>query len=103
MAKIARGGSLTTLAECFQIGSTMNATSRAVREALAKAPGSLREIALRAGVPHTTLSQIMRDKREATPNVAKAIAEALDAIGSDCASSAAGIRRSLTNQPRRPE
>jgi len=100
MVEISASG-LTARLMGFQIGSTMNVTSRAVREALAKAPGSLREIAQRAGVPHITLSHIMRDKRAATPNVANAVADALDAIATECTIGAAKIRRSLTTNPRR--
>lgn len=79
----------------------MNALNQAVTEALVRAPVTLRELARRAGVPHITLSHIKNGRRNATLNVAQAVADALEAIADDSTHGATLIRRSLTTIPRR--
>lgn len=74
----------------------MNALTRAVRNALANAPVSLREVGRRAGVSHAQLARIVGSERNATPAVARAVANALDEIGAECVTGAARVRRSLT-------
>jgi predicted transcriptional regulator len=79
------------------LSPTMNVVTRAVRHALAGAPVSLREIGRRAGVSHAQLARIVAGERNATPAVARAVADALDAIGAECVTGAAQVRRSLTS------
>ena len=74
----------------------MNVITRAVRHALANAPVSLREIGRRARVSHAQLARIVAGERNATPAVARAVAEALDEISTECVACAARVRRSLT-------
>lgn len=74
----------------------MNAVTRALRHALADAPVSLRELGRRAGVSHAQLARIVAGQRNATPAVARAVADALDAIGAECVAGVARVRRSLT-------
>jgi transcriptional regulator with XRE-family HTH domain len=76
----------------------MDAVTRAVCLALNAAPVSLREVGRRAGISHAQLARIVAAERKATLRVARAVADALDAIGTECGDSATGIRRSLTNQ-----
>lgn len=78
----------------------MNAVTRAVCHALTDAPVSLREIGRRAGVSHAQLARIVAGQRNATPAVARAVADALDAIGAECARGADRVRRSLTTHQR---
>jgi transcriptional regulator with XRE-family HTH domain len=73
----------------------MNALTRTVARALTEAP-SLREISRRAGVSPAQLSRIVSGQRNATPEVARAVADALSALGADCEKGAARVRRSLT-------
>lgn len=74
----------------------MNAITRAVSRSLVDAPVSLREIARRANISHVHLARIVAGERNATAAVALAVAEALDAIGAQCETGAARVRRSLT-------
>lgn len=78
------------------LSPVMNVVTRAVRDALAGAPVSLREIGRRAGVSHAQLARIVAGERNATPAVARAVADALDEIGVECVTGAAQVRRSLT-------
>jgi transcriptional regulator with XRE-family HTH domain len=70
----------------------------AVRLALAEVPGSLREIARAAGVPHSTLVRIRRGERDATRDVAKALATALGQWAADCRSAEERLRESLSEE-----
>lgn len=81
----------------------MDAINEAVREALAKTPVTLRELARLAGVPSITLSHIVNGHRSASLNVARAVADALDAIAQESTGGATLIRRSLTTNPRKEE
>ena len=79
----------------------MNAVTRAVRESLAQAPVSLREIARRAGISHVLLARIVAGERNATAVVADAVTTALEAIAAESAKAAARVRRSLTTHGRK--
>lgn len=70
----------------------MDALSRAVVEAVDRAPGSERALARAAGVSHTTLQKIRAGKLRATSDVAAAVAEALDRMAADCQRAAESIR-----------
>ncbi len=72
-----------------------------VARAIADAPCSLRALAREAGVPHSTLIRIVNGERDATPAVARAVAEALRRWSDQCAASAAGIERRLRQVKRR--
>lgn len=78
----------------------MNAVTRAVRQSLAQAPVSLREVARRAGISHVQLSRIVSGERNATPAVARAVVKAFDAIATESSNAAARVRRSLTTHER---
>ncbi len=71
----------------------MNVLTRTVRAALADAPVSLRALARGSGVSHVQLARIVNGERNATPAVATAVAAALDAVGADCVTRAARVRR----------
>jgi transcriptional regulator with XRE-family HTH domain len=75
----------------------MNAVTRAVQRSLAKAPVSLRELARRTGISHVQLARIVTGERNATPAVAQAVADGLDAIATEASAGAARVRRSLIN------
>jgi transcriptional regulator with XRE-family HTH domain len=79
----------------------MNALTQAVRHALANAPVSLREVGRRAGVSHAQLARIVGGERNATPAVARAVADALDEIGAECVAGVVRVRRSITTHKRR--
>ena len=73
----------------------MTLLSDAVRTAITDAPCSLRALAREAGVPHSTLSHLLQGEREATPEVAKKVAAALERWARSCARAARRIRRIL--------
>ena len=81
----------------------MNALTRAVRDALVNAPVSLREIARRTGISHVQLARIVSGHRNATQDVASAVADALDTIATESAKESKRVRRSLTNHRRDAE
>ncbi len=58
--------------------------SFALRYAMRQAPGSLRELARAAGVPHSTLVRIRSGKQLATEPVVEAVMGALRAWGGGC-------------------
>ena len=66
-----------------------------VARAVADAPCTLRALAREAEVPPSTLSRIVNGERDATPAVARAVAEALRRWSGQCATSAAAIERRL--------
>ena len=74
----------------------MNAVTRAVCRALTSAPVSLRELGRRTGVSHVLLARIVAGDRNATPTVARLVADALDTIGEESAKAAAQVHRSIT-------
>lgn len=81
----------------------MNAITRTVQQALANAPVSLRELARRTGISHVQLARVVSGERNATESVAKAVADALDAIATEAAKESKRVRRSLTNHKRHAE
>jgi transcriptional regulator with XRE-family HTH domain len=81
----------------------MNAITRAVQQALANAPVSLRELARRTGISHVQLARVVAGERNATEAVATAVAGALDAIATEAAKESKRVRRSLSNHRRDAE
>ena len=73
----------------------MNRLTTTVRKAVERAPCSIRALAKAAGVPHVTLAHIIHGRREATEDVARKVARALDGWAKKCSRSAADIRRHL--------
>ena len=69
--------------------------SNAVRDALRDSPASLRALAREAGVPISTLSRILAGEREATENVARAVADALTKWGASCQGASSRILDAL--------
>ena len=67
----------------------------AVRRAISKAPGSMRELAKEAGVSHVFLWAIAHGRERATPRVARLVAAALERRGKRCAMEAARVRAAL--------
>lgn len=78
----------------------MNAITRAVQHSLANSPVSLRELARRIGISHVQLARIASGDRNATPAVARAVADGLDTIATEAMTASKRVRRSLTNQER---
>ncbi|HEV8355676.1 MAG TPA: helix-turn-helix transcriptional regulator [Gemmatimonadales bacterium] len=73
--------------------------TRAVAQAVARSPGTLRALARAAGVPASTLARIGTGEREATREVAAAVGKALARWSRECARLAARIEAAST--PRR--
>lgn len=73
----------------------MQSVTKAAQHALAIAPCSLRALAAQAGVPHTTLVRIRAGERDATPEVATALAAALEMWARECGGAARDIRTTL--------
>ena len=69
-----------------------------VRRALTDAPGSLRALSREAGVPHSTLVRIRQGDRGVTPEVAKALADALERWSDSCAAGASLVRSTLSQE-----
>ena len=69
--------------------------SDTVRDALRDSPASLRALAREAGVPVSTLSRILAGEREATEDVASALADALSGWGDSCRDASSRIRDAL--------
>jgi len=76
----------------------MTQLEEAVRRALADAPGSLRALSREAGVPHSTLVRIRQGDRGVTPEVATALADALERWSGSCAAAAGLVRSSLSQE-----
>ena len=76
----------------------MTALTRTVARVLTQAPVPLRELSRRAGVSQAQLSRIIAGQRNATPDVARAVADALAAVGRTAERGAAQIRRGLTTR-----
>lgn len=75
--------------------------AEAVRQALDAVPGSDRELAIKAGVPQSTVSRIRTGERGCTPEVAAALAEALGSWASDCREAESDLRRALEREENR--
>lgn len=73
----------------------MSKLTTTVQTAVKKAPCSIRALAKVARVPHVTLAHIVHGRREATEDVARKVARALDGWAKTCGRSAADIRRQL--------
>ena len=69
------------------------ALTKAVQVALQNVPCSNNALAQAAGVPQSTVSRIRSGDREATPQVAERLADALEHWATDCTRAAARIRR----------
>lgn len=67
----------------------------ALRQAIANAPSSIRELAKAAGISHVVLWGIVRGRERATPRVARLVATALERWGKRCAGDAARVRQAL--------
>lgn len=59
---------------------TRDELTEAVRQAIEALPMSRREIARRAGLAHTTLNRIAHGQQRATPEIARAVAGALEEV-----------------------
>lgn len=66
-----------------------------VRELLDRVPASDRALALAAGVPQSTVSRIRTGERGCTPEVARALADALARWSVDCREASDALRRAL--------
>jgi transcriptional regulator with XRE-family HTH domain len=69
--------------------------TRTVARAIEQAPCSIRELAREAGVSHVTLLRIKNGTHPASPQVARAVADALDRWGQRCSQQADRINRKL--------
>jgi transcriptional regulator with XRE-family HTH domain len=76
----------------------MSHLEEALLQALERAPGSLRAIAREAGVPHSTLVRIKQGERGVTPEVAKAVADALRRWSGRCGSAEGLLRDALSQE-----
>lgn len=66
--------------------------TEAVATAVDETPTSIRALARSAGVPHPSLVNIRQGKHAATPELARAVAEALEREGRHMTDLAGGIR-----------
>lgn len=62
---------------------------------------SVRQLARKAGVPHTTLNRIKAGTENATPSVAAKVAAALEAWAAEYQDAAHGVRRALSGKGRK--
>ena len=69
--------------------------TKATVRAIEAAPCSMRALAEQAGVSAALLTYVMQGKRRATPEVATAIADALDAWAESCRNEAQRLRRKI--------
>ena len=72
--------------------------ANAVRAALEQAPCSDRQLALDAGVPPSTVSRIRSGERGATPEVTKALADALGLWGDRCREAEQALRDAVAEE-----
>lgn len=72
-----------------------SARTRAVRRAILMAPGSRRELAREADVPHSTLNGIVNRRLGASKDVAESVAGVLEHWAGELADGAREIRRTL--------
>lgn len=80
---------------CCRMGKRL---TNAVAKAVNGAPCSLRALAREAGVPASTLSRIVSGERDATRDVAAAVADALERWADDCGTIAHGIRQAARTE-----
>lgn len=76
----------------------MSELEEAVRKALDDLPGSLRALARKAGVSHSTLVRILNGERSATPEVVEALADALGRWAKRCSTAEGLLRTSLSQE-----
>lgn len=69
--------------------------AKAVRRALDRKPASDRALAQAAGVPQSTISRIRNGKRDPTPEVVEALADALGRWADSCRAAESDLRRTL--------
>ena len=72
--------------------------TEAVRRALEALPMSRREIARRAGLAHTTLNRIANRTGGASPDVAEAVATALDELAGEVMDARDVIRDAMDHE-----
>ena len=87
-----------TATNCCHMGKRL---TDSVVKAVNGAPCSLRALARKAGVPPSTLSRIVSGEREATLDVAAAVADALERWAGDCGTLAHGIRQAARTERKR--
>lgn len=74
----------------------------ALRQAIRKAPGSMRALAREAGVSHVMLTGIVSGRERASERVALKVARALERLAARCSGEAAAVRAALKSRsPRR--
>lgn len=76
----------------------MTSLEEAVRRVLGQVPGSMRELAREAGIPHSTLVRIRQGHLGASPAVAEALADALGRWADECSSSEDLLRETLSQE-----
>ncbi len=64
-----------------------------IRKVINSVPGSARELARKAGVSHSLLSQVCSGKRNATPELIEALASVLEERAGQCADGAKLLRQ----------
>lgn len=67
-----------------------------VRQAIRRAPCSVRALAREAGVSHVLLAEIVAGRKRVTPRVAMLVARALERWGERCYKDAAKVRATVT-------
>jgi len=67
-----------------------------VRQAIRRAPCSVRALAREAGVSHVLLAEIVASNKRVTPRVALLVARALERWGDCCYERAAKVRATVT-------
>lgn len=72
--------------------------SEAVAKAVERTPTSIRALAREAGVPHVSLLQVRDGDLGASPELAKAVAEALEGWSGELSELAGGIREELERE-----
>lgn len=72
--------------------------AEAVREILDKVPGSDMELARASGVPQSTISRVRNGERGCTPEVARALVDALDGWTENCADARDHLRHTLDRE-----
>ena len=84
---------MRTLTEWHNIYAMPDKVTQAVIAAIEDAPCSVKALADAAGVPQSTLARILSGERNATPEVAVAVAKALEGWSRDCDEAAESVRR----------
>lgn len=73
----------------------MDPIAKALKQALAKAPASQRELCRAAGINNAFLWRILRGERRASPALCLKLAKVLERWGSDCTAGAETIRQAV--------